>query len=102
MAITNVEGAVILILGAANSGKSTLFKQIRIIHKYGFQKVERRSCIPLVASNMLESMQSVLKIMQETKEELDESEIMIHENFNSWGKISNITDIQTADNNLSY
>ncbi|KAM4594593.1 guanine nucleotide binding protein (G protein) alpha v1 [Fundulus diaphanus] len=50
----------ILILGAAESGKSTLVKQMKIIHSNGFTKQELSSFKPAVLDNLLTSMKFVL------------------------------------------
>ncbi|XP_031168260.1 guanine nucleotide-binding protein G(o) subunit alpha-like isoform X1 [Sander lucioperca] len=53
----------ILMLGAAESGKSTLIKQIKIIHSHGFSKQELISFKPAVLDNLLTSMKFVLQGM---------------------------------------
>ncbi|XP_066560676.1 guanine nucleotide binding protein (G protein) alpha v1 [Amia ocellicauda] len=50
----------ILMLGAAESGKSTLVKQMKIIHSHGFTKQELISFKPAVLDNLLTSMKFVL------------------------------------------
>lgn len=50
----------ILLLGAAESGKSTLVKQMKIIHSNGFNKQELSSFKPAVLDNLLTSMKFVL------------------------------------------
>ncbi|KAL4648660.1 guanine nucleotide-binding protein G(o) subunit alpha-like [Arapaima gigas] len=50
----------ILLLGAAESGKSTLVKQMKIIHSHGFTKQELASFKPAVLDNLLTSMKFVL------------------------------------------
>nr|CAD7428968.1 unnamed protein product [Timema monikensis] len=50
----------ILLLGAGESGKSTLVKQMKIIHSDGFTKEELRSFRPTVMDNLLSSMKYVL------------------------------------------
>ncbi|XP_036377973.1 guanine nucleotide binding protein (G protein) alpha v1 isoform X1 [Megalops cyprinoides] len=50
----------ILMLGAAESGKSTLVKQMKIIHSHGFTKQELSSFKPAVLDNLLTSMKFVL------------------------------------------
>uniref|UniRef100_A0AAX7TIG4 Guanine nucleotide binding protein (G protein) alpha v1 n=1 Tax=Astatotilapia calliptera TaxID=8154 RepID=A0AAX7TIG4_ASTCA len=50
----------ILILGAAESGKSTLVKQMKIIHSNGFTKQELCTFKPAVLDNLLTSMKFVL------------------------------------------
>jgi len=51
--------------GAGESGKSTLLKQMRIIHGGGFQLEEKLSYREIVYSNVIESMKSILSAMQE-------------------------------------
>ncbi|XP_070704622.1 guanine nucleotide-binding protein G(o) subunit alpha-like [Pempheris klunzingeri] len=53
----------ILMLGATESGKSTLIKQIKIIHSHGFSKQELISFKPAVLDNLLTSMKFVLRGM---------------------------------------
>ncbi|KAK7004347.1 guanine nucleotide-binding protein G(o) subunit alpha [Biomphalaria glabrata] len=50
----------ILLLGAAEGGKSTLVKQMKIIHHDGFSHEELMSFRPAVLENLVNSMQFVL------------------------------------------
>ncbi|ESP03937.1 hypothetical protein LOTGIDRAFT_185322 [Lottia gigantea] len=50
----------ILLLGAAEGGKSTLVKQMKIIHNDGFSKHELRSFKTAVLDNLVSSMKFVL------------------------------------------
>lgn len=50
----------ILLLGAAESGKSTLVKQMKIIHSDGFTHSELCAFRPTVLDNLLSSMKYVL------------------------------------------
>ncbi|GFT12802.1 guanine nucleotide-binding protein subunit alpha [Trichonephila clavipes] len=50
----------ILLLGAGESGKSTLVKQMKIIHSDGFTIDELKSFKPTVLDNILSSMKYVL------------------------------------------
>ncbi|KAL1452752.1 hypothetical protein WDU94_006952 [Cyamophila willieti] len=50
----------ILLLGAGESGKSTLVKQMKIIHNDGFTRDELESFKPTVMDNLLSSMKYVL------------------------------------------
>ena len=52
-----------LCVGAGESGKSTLVKQMKIIHSDGFTKEELRSFRPTVMDNLLSSMKYVLSGM---------------------------------------
>ncbi|EEB16404.1 guanine nucleotide-binding protein G subunit alpha, putative [Pediculus humanus corporis] len=53
----------ILLLGAGESGKSTLVKQMKIIHSDGFAKEELLSFRPTVMDNLVASMKYVLSGM---------------------------------------
>ncbi|XP_072298300.1 guanine nucleotide-binding protein G(o) subunit alpha-like [Eucyclogobius newberryi] len=53
----------ILLLGTAESGKSTLIKQIKLIHSHGFSEQELLSFKPAVFDNLLTSMKCVLRGM---------------------------------------
>ncbi|KAI4822508.1 hypothetical protein KUCAC02_008051 [Chaenocephalus aceratus] len=60
---TEMNVVKILMLGAAESGKSTLIKQIKIIHSHGFSKQDLMSFKPAVLDNLLTSMKFVLRGM---------------------------------------
>ncbi|XP_045899052.1 guanine nucleotide-binding protein G(o) subunit alpha-like isoform X1 [Micropterus dolomieu] len=60
---TEMNVVKILMLGAAESGKSTLIKQMKIIHSHGFSKQELISFKPAVLDNLLTSMKFVLQGM---------------------------------------
>ncbi|KAL3053711.1 hypothetical protein OYC64_006102 [Pagothenia borchgrevinki] len=60
---TEMNVVKILMLGAAESGKSTLIKQIKIIHSHGFSKQELMSFKAAVLDNLLTSMKFVLRGM---------------------------------------
>jgi ABC-type phosphate/phosphonate transport system ATPase subunit len=51
----------VLILGTSDSGKSTLLKQLKIIHGKGFSDEERKESKRLILMNILTSCQSLLK-----------------------------------------
>ncbi|KAI8373778.1 guanine nucleotide binding protein, alpha subunit [Blakeslea trispora] len=53
----------ILLLGAGDSGKSTVIKQMRLIHASGFSKIERENFRAMIFTNLLGSMQALLESM---------------------------------------
>eukprot|EP00730_Choanoeca_flexa_P015871 TRINITY_DN7384_c0_g1_i2.p1 TRINITY_DN7384_c0_g1~~TRINITY_DN7384_c0_g1_i2.p1 ORF type:complete len:387 (+),score=108.05 TRINITY_DN7384_c0_g1_i2:191-1351(+) len=53
----------LLLLGAGESGKSTLVKQMKIIHGDGFTQDELRSYKPTICDNLVHSMRAVLEAM---------------------------------------
>uniref|UniRef100_A0A3Q4B8K7 Uncharacterized protein n=1 Tax=Mola mola TaxID=94237 RepID=A0A3Q4B8K7_MOLML len=60
---TEMNVVKLLMLGTAESGKSTLIKQMKIIHSHGFSKPELISFKPAVLDNLLTSMKFVLRGM---------------------------------------
>ncbi|MFH4982276.1 hypothetical protein AB6A40_008985 [Gnathostoma spinigerum] len=53
----------LLLLGAGESGKSTILKQMRILHKDGFSKQDFEMIRPVVHSNSIHSMLAILRAM---------------------------------------
>eukprot|EP01120_Amphizonella_sp_Union-15-10_P000430 TRINITY_DN10427_c0_g1_i1.p1 TRINITY_DN10427_c0_g1~~TRINITY_DN10427_c0_g1_i1.p1 ORF type:complete len:354 (-),score=55.58 TRINITY_DN10427_c0_g1_i1:15-1076(-) len=51
---------ILLMLGAGESGKSTVIKQLRIINSKSFTKEEREQYIPTIIDNLKESVISIL------------------------------------------
>lgn len=57
----------LLLLGTGECGKSTVVKQMKIIHGQGYSADERRSFIPLIYQNIIDSMSSLIRAMQQLK-----------------------------------
>ncbi|KAJ3430984.1 guanine nucleotide-binding protein g(o) subunit alpha [Anaeramoeba flamelloides] len=55
--------AKLLLLGAGESGKSTIVKQMKIIHQQGFQDEERKKYVNTIHSNTLFCMTNLIKAM---------------------------------------
>ncbi|CAO3684233.1 unnamed protein product [Umbelopsis vinacea] len=53
----------LLLLGAGESGKSTVLKQMRLIHAAGFSASEKEAYRTVVFENVLTSMQAMLEAM---------------------------------------
>jgi GTPase SAR1 family protein len=51
----------LLLLGAGESGKSTLFKQMITIYGKGFPDQERMTYVPIIANNIITSMKTLCK-----------------------------------------
>ena len=63
----------LLLLGAGESGKSTIIKQMRIIHDEGFTLSQRVGYKPIVHSNTIQSLNSILQAMEKPLFDLYES-----------------------------
>lgn len=62
----------LLLLGSGESGKSTLLKQMRIIHEGEFPEEERLAYREIIFSNLIESMKSLVYAMNKLKIPLNE------------------------------
>ncbi|TGZ73113.1 hypothetical protein CRM22_001714 [Opisthorchis felineus] len=56
--------AKLLLLGAGESGKSTIVKQMKIIHQNGYSKEECMKYRPVVFNNTVQSMMAILRGME--------------------------------------
>lgn len=51
------------IQGAGESGKSTIVKQMKIIHETGYSKEECEQYTPVVYSNTIQSLMTIIRAM---------------------------------------
>ncbi|KAF8956362.1 heterotrimeric G-protein alpha subunit, GPA3-like protein [Flammula alnicola] len=68
----------ILLLGAGESGKSTIVKQMKIIHQDGFSDTELAEYRPVVYKNVLDSAQQVVVYMKKIGFECVEYSNRVH------------------------
>ncbi|GAA5816427.1 hypothetical protein MFLAVUS_009956 [Mucor flavus] len=68
----------LLLLGNGESGKSTVIKQMRLIHASGFDSSERESFRVIVFANITVAMQILLEIIEQLNIPLQ------HENYNEY------------------
>ncbi|CAO4359999.1 unnamed protein product [Caenorhabditis nigoni] len=64
----------LLLLGAGESGKSTILKQMRIIHDVGYTKDERRVFRSVVFGNIILSLNAIIGAMEQLKIEYEHEE----------------------------
>ncbi|XP_065219593.1 guanine nucleotide-binding protein G(i) subunit alpha [Planococcus citri] len=55
----------LLLLGAGESGKSTIVKQMKIIHETGYSREECEEYKPVVYSNTIQSLMTIIKAMDQ-------------------------------------
>jgi len=58
--LVNMEYTKLLLLGAGESGKSTIFKQIVTLYGKGYSEDDRKKYIDLIHANIIGSIQSIL------------------------------------------
>eukprot|EP00041_Stephanoeca_diplocostata_P013122 m.227126 g.227126 ORF g.227126 m.227126 type:complete len:355 (-) comp19222_c0_seq1:135-1199(-) len=68
----------LLLLGAGESGKSTLVKQMKIIHGDGYTQEELKSYRPTVCDNLVHSMRAVLQAMGQLRINLGDQSNRVH------------------------
>jgi len=56
-----MEYAKLLLLGAGESGKSTLFKQMVTLYGKGYSEAEREKLLDVVNSNIIEWMKKIIE-----------------------------------------
>ncbi|CAL8095904.1 unnamed protein product [Calicophoron daubneyi] len=54
----------LLLLGAGECGKSTILKQMKIIHGQGYPEEERKEYVSIIFANIVQSMIKILKAME--------------------------------------
>lgn len=63
--------------GAGESGKSTVLKQMRVIHAGGFNKAERRQWRAVIFSNLVNAFQVIISAMQDQETDFEDEENMV-------------------------
>jgi len=63
------------LLGAGESGKSTVAKQLKIIHMGGFDEDEKKSYIPIIFTNIIYNMKALISGARDLKIPIEKEEI---------------------------
>lgn len=63
----------LLLLGAGESGKSTIVKQMKIIHETGYSRDECEQYRPVVYSNTIQSLMAIIRAMGQLKIDFKDS-----------------------------
>lgn len=67
-----------LVLGAGESGKSTILKQMKLIHEGGYSRDECESFKEIIFSNTVQSMRVILEAMESLELPLDDQRAEYH------------------------
>ncbi|KAJ1917730.1 guanine nucleotide-binding protein subunit alpha [Mycoemilia scoparia] len=70
-----------LLLGAGESGKSTIIKQMKLIHDGGYSREERESFKEIIFSNSIQSMRVILEAMDALEISLFKDESQVYANI---------------------
>eukprot|EP01118_Nematostelium_gracile_P012954 TRINITY_DN4817_c0_g1_i1.p1 TRINITY_DN4817_c0_g1~~TRINITY_DN4817_c0_g1_i1.p1 ORF type:complete len:357 (-),score=84.82 TRINITY_DN4817_c0_g1_i1:14-1084(-) len=65
----------LLLLGAGESGKSTIAKQMKIIHLGGFEEEERKTYIPIIRANVIYNSKCLITGASDLGIKLDNEEV---------------------------
>ena len=65
----------LLLLGAGESGKSTIVKQMRIIHSTGFTTKEREQMRKPIYGNVVNSIKAIMDFLGQENSALDDPEL---------------------------
>ena len=66
-----------ILLGAGESGKSTVLKQMRLIHTAGFGTVERKQWRVTIFSNLLNAFQCIQGCMDEHDVDFEDKQNLV-------------------------
>ncbi|XP_060521386.1 guanine nucleotide-binding protein G(f) subunit alpha isoform X2 [Cylas formicarius] len=66
----------ILLLGTGESGKTTIIKQMKILHINGFSEEERKAKIPNIKQNIHESIYDIVNHMNKISPPVDTAEVI--------------------------
>ncbi|KAF4552114.1 Guanine nucleotide-binding protein alpha-2 subunit-like protein [Elsinoe fawcettii] len=77
----NAQEVKILLLGAGESGKSTILKQMRLIHNAGFTPTERKQWKVTIFSNLMHAFQCISGCMEEHEVDFEQSENLKYMEF---------------------
>jgi guanine nucleotide-binding protein G(i) subunit alpha len=66
----------LLLLGAGESGKSTILKQMKIIHEEGYSNEECLQFRPVIFSNTVQSLIAIIRAMGQLKIGLQNTELV--------------------------
>ena len=66
------------VLGAGESGKSTILKQMKLIHEGSYSRDERESFKEIIYSNTVQSMRVILEAMESLELPLDDQRTEYH------------------------
>jgi guanine nucleotide-binding protein G(i) subunit alpha len=61
-----------LFSGAGDSGKTTIFKQMKILHQNGYTETERKGFMSIIHTNCQQNMKDLLKAMERLGVQLPE------------------------------
>ncbi|KAL2859984.1 guanine nucleotide-binding protein subunit alpha [Aspergillus lucknowensis] len=67
-----------LLLGAGESGKSTILKQMKLIHQGGYSREEKESFKDIIYSNIVQSMCMILEAMEALELPLEDARNQYH------------------------
>lgn len=65
-------------IGAGESGKSTILKQMKLIHEGGYSRDERESFKEIIYSNTVQSMRVILEAMESLEIPLEDQRSEYH------------------------
>lgn len=78
-------------LGAGESGKSTVLKQMRVIHAGGFTETERKQWRVVIFNNLINAFQIILGAMEEQRGQFEDVDNIVRALFLRQGQQQYLT-----------
>jgi len=80
-----------LLLGAGESGKSTIFKQMKVINKEGYTNAELKDYVSIIHSNVFQSMKNLFGAFDKLGVEIPSDLAAMKEEFATAGSSEKLT-----------
>jgi len=96
----NEDAKKMLLLGAGQSGKSTLFKQTQLLYGKKLKKEEMESYIPIIVGNTISSMQTLVEKSEEFASEKKDGKDKYMHSCTEEAKIVLASDRETLNSEL--
>jgi len=71
----------LLLLGAGESGKSTLFKQMKVIHQGGYSPQELKEYVAVIHPNILHAVDTLMEAFKKLHVDMPEDVSLLHQEF---------------------
>ncbi|KAL1521159.1 hypothetical protein AB1Y20_022712 [Prymnesium parvum] len=80
-----------LLLGAGESGKSTIFKQMKVINKNGYTEKERKEFVGIVYSNIISSMKALMEAFEKLEVQMPDDLAKMNDTFQEAAESEKLT-----------
>lgn len=84
------------VVGAGESGKSTVLKQMRIINAGGFNKTERKQWRAIIFNNLVSAFQTIFAAMQEQETDFEDDDNLVRTLALCWRAYADVDSVMPS------